>query len=100
MDLLARQGFGLSKTLGVEDYRNGDAYTAGTASPNYTFARLFIRQTVGFGGDQADAPDDPLTLAGSRDVPRITVTIGRVHARGRPRPGHRGVRRALSPSRP
>lgn len=76
-DFLIWQGFGLSKTFGIEDFPNGDAYKAGTESPNYTFARLFLRQTIGFGGEQEDTPDGPLTLAGKRDISRLIFTIGR-----------------------
>jgi hypothetical protein len=44
---------------------------------NFNFARLFIRQTIGLGGEQEDVPDDQLTLAGKQDVSRLTFTIGR-----------------------
>jgi len=77
MDLLMWQGFGLSQTFGIEAYPNGDAYKAGTQTPNLTFARLFFRQTIGLGGEQEDVPDDQLTLAGKQDIRRLTFTIGR-----------------------
>ena len=77
MDGLMWQGFGLSKTFGVEAYPNGDAYKAGTETPNFTFARLFVRQTIGLGGEQEDVPDDQLTLRGKQDISRLTFTIGR-----------------------
>ena len=77
MDFLMWQGFGLSQTYGIEAFPNGDAYKAGTSDPNYTFAHLFIRQTIGLGGGQEDVPDDPLTLAGKQDISRLTFTIGR-----------------------
>jgi high affinity Mn2+ porin len=77
MDFLMWQGYGLSRTFGIEDFPNGDAYKAGTGTPNGTFARLFIRQTIGLGGEQEEVPDDQLTLAGKRDVSRITITLGR-----------------------
>jgi high affinity Mn2+ porin len=77
LDLLMWQGFGLSSTFGIEDYPNGDAYKAGTQSPNFTLAHFLIRQTIGLGGDQEDEPDGPLTLAGKQDVSRLTFTIGR-----------------------
>jgi hypothetical protein len=64
MDFLMWQGFGLSKTFGLEGFPNGDAYKAGTATPYFNFARLFIRQTIGWGGEQEDIPDDQLTLGG------------------------------------
>jgi high affinity Mn2+ porin len=76
IDGLMWQGFGLSKTLGVEGFPNGDAYKAGTETPNFMFARLFIRQTIGLGGEQEAVPDDPLTLAGKEDISRLTFTLG------------------------
>ncbi len=77
VDGLLWQGFGLSKTLGIEDFPNGDAYKIGTETPYLMFARLFVRQTVGLGGEQEDVPDDQLTLAGKQDISRLTFTIGR-----------------------
>jgi high affinity Mn2+ porin len=78
MDFLMWQGFGLSKTFGIEGFPNGDAYKAGTETPNFTFARLFIRQTIGLGGEQEDMPDDQFTLAGKQDISRLTFTLGRL----------------------
>ncbi|HXB43956.1 MAG TPA: carbohydrate porin [Puia sp.] len=78
MDFLMWQGFGLSQTFGIEAFPNGDAYKAGTRNPNYAFARLFIRQTIGLGGEQEDVSDDLLTLAGKQDISRLTFTIGRL----------------------
>ena len=78
VDGLMWQGFGLSRTFGIEGFPNGDGYKAGTETPNFTFARLFIRQTIGLGGEQEVVPDDPLTLAGRQDISRLTFTIGRL----------------------
>jgi high affinity Mn2+ porin len=78
MDFLMWQGFGLSQTFGVEDFPSGDGYKAGTERPNFTFAHLFIRQTIGFGGEEEDVPDGQLTLAGKQDVSRLTITLGRM----------------------
>ncbi len=77
VDGLVWQGFGLSKTLGIEDFPNGDAYKVGTQTPYLMFARLFVRQTIGLGGEQEDVPDGQLTLAGKQDISRLTFTIGR-----------------------
>ncbi len=77
VDGLVWQGFGLSKTLGIEDFPNGDAYKVGTQTPYLMFARLFVRQTIGLGGEQEDVPDGQLTLAGKEDISRLTFTIGR-----------------------
>jgi high affinity Mn2+ porin len=77
MDGLMWQGFGLSQTHGIEAFPNGDAYKAGTGIPNFNFARLFIRQTIGLGGEEEDVPDDQLTLTGKQDISRLTFTLGR-----------------------
>jgi high affinity Mn2+ porin len=39
---------------------------------------VFLRQTVGFGGDQETVEDDALTLGGMRDVSRVTITVGKL----------------------
>ncbi len=77
VDGLIWQGFGLSKTFGIEAFPNGDAFKIGTWTPFLTFARVFIRQSIGLGGAQEDVPDDQLTLAGKQDISRLTFTIGR-----------------------
>jgi high affinity Mn2+ porin len=77
IDGLMWQGFGLGNTEGVEGFPNGEAVKLGTAIPSGTIARLFIRQTIGLGGEEEDVPDDPLTLSGKQDVSRLTFTIGR-----------------------
>ncbi len=72
------QGFGLSKTLGIEAFPNGEGFRLGTKVPNVTFARLFIRQTINLGGDEKKVEDDQLHLAGKQDTSRITLTLGKV----------------------
>ena len=88
------QGFGLSQTFGIEAFPNGDAYKAGTEIPDFMFARLFIRQTIGLGGEQEDVPDDQLTLAGKQDISRLTFTIGRFSPAGHFRQQHLRARPA------
>jgi high affinity Mn2+ porin len=80
-DGLMWQGFGLSKTLGVEGFPNGEAFRLGTDVPNVNFARVFIRQTIGLGGEQEPVEDGPLQLAGQQDVSRVTLTLGRISAK-------------------
>ena len=77
VDGLTWQGFGIGDTLGAEGFPSGEAYRVGTDVPNGTIARLFIRQTIGFGGDQEDVPDEQLSLASKADVSRLTITVGR-----------------------
>jgi len=81
VDGLVWQGFGLSKTEGVEGFPNGEAVRLGTDIPNVNMARLFIRQTIGFGGEQENVEDEALQLAGKRDVSRFTVTLGKMSAK-------------------
>lgn len=80
VDGLLWHGFGLSNTVGIEDFPDGEAFKAGAHAVDFSVARLFIRQTIGFGGDQEDVPDDQLSLAGKRDVSRLTLTFGRFSA--------------------
>jgi len=81
VDGLTWQGFGLGNGVGVEGFPNGEAFKFGTATPAFMFARLFIRQTIGFGGEQEDVPDGQFTLAGRQDVSRLTFTLGRMSAK-------------------
>jgi len=81
VDGLMWQGYGLSTTLGVEGFPNAEAYRLGTKVPNLTFARVFIRQTFGLGGEQERVEDDLLHLAGKQDVSRVTLTLGKMSAK-------------------
>ncbi len=78
VDGLLWQGYGFNNTLGAEGFPNGEAYRVGTQLPNVNFARLFLRQTIGLGGEQEEIPDGQLTLASKQDVSRITFTVGRM----------------------
>jgi high affinity Mn2+ porin len=79
-DGLMWQGFGIGNSLGAEGFPSGEAYRLGTSDPNGAIARLFLRQTIGLGGEQEDVPDGPFTLAGKQDVSRLTFTVGRFSA--------------------
>jgi high affinity Mn2+ porin len=81
VDGMMWQGFGIGDTLGVEGFPNGESFRLGTAVPNGTITRLFIRQTLGLGGEQEIVEDDALYLAGKQDVSRVTLTLGRMSAK-------------------
>lgn len=81
VDGMMWQGFGAGNTLGAEGFPNGEAFRLGTGVPNGTLTRVFIRQTIGLGGEQETVPDDDLDLAGTRDISRLTFTIGRFSAK-------------------
>jgi high affinity Mn2+ porin len=76
-DVLLWQGFGLSNSFGLENFPDADAYKAGTVTPRFMLSNFFVRQIIGFGGEQENVADGPFTLPGKEDVSRLTVTVGR-----------------------
>ena len=81
VDGLMWQGFGLSKTLGVDAFPNGEAFRLGTDVPNVNLPRVFIRQTINLGGEQETVEDDAFHLAGKRDISRVTLTLGKMSSK-------------------
>jgi len=81
LDAMMWQGFGINNTLGAAGFPNGEAFRLGTSVPNGAITRLFVRQTFGFGGGVDSVPDAPLTLAGTQDASRLTLTLGRFSAK-------------------
>lgn len=77
-DAMMWQGFGLNNTRGIDGFPNGEAFRLGTDLPNAAITRLFIRQTIGLGGEQEAQADGQLALAGQRDISRLTFTLGRM----------------------
>jgi high affinity Mn2+ porin len=71
------QGFGLSETLGVAGFPNGESQKSNFPIPRFNIARLFLRQTFGLGGEQETIEDGPNQIAGKQDISRITVTAGK-----------------------
>ena len=72
------QGVGLSFVHGVAGFPNGEAQKADFPAPRLNVARLFVRQTIGLGGEQETIEDGPNQIAGKQDVSRITITAGRL----------------------
>src|SRR5581483_269849 len=71
------QGFGLSDTVGLAGYPNGEAQKSGFLFPRYSTSRLFLRQTFGFGGGEDKVESSYGQMAGKRDVDRLTIQVGR-----------------------
>jgi high affinity Mn2+ porin len=71
------QGFGLSDTVGIAGFPNGEAQKSNFPYPHYNTSRLVLRQTFGFGGEQEDLPSGPLQLANKVDVSRLTLQAGK-----------------------
>jgi|CZKI01.1.fsa_nt_gi high affinity Mn2+ porin len=76
----AFQGHGLSETLGMAGFPNGEAVKAAFPNLHYNTSKLFIRQTFGLGGETEKVEDDQNQVAGAYDVDRITLTVGKVAA--------------------
>jgi len=76
-DALMWQGYGLSSTLGVAGFPNGEAYRVGKTYPDVYICRAFVRETIGFGGEKESANDE---LGDTRDVRRLTFTVGHLSA--------------------
>ena len=72
------QGFGLSQTKGLAGFPNGEAQKAGFSYPRYSTARLFVRQTIGFGGEQEQIDDGANQFGGKIDISRLTFTAGKM----------------------
>jgi len=72
------QGFGLSDTLGVAGFPNGEAQKSEFPMPRFNMARVFLRQTLGLGGEQETIEDGPNRLAGKQDISRVSFTVGKL----------------------
>jgi high affinity Mn2+ porin len=70
------QGSGLSQTFGLGGYSNGEAQKSGFPMPRVNIPRVFLRHTIGLGGEQEAIEDGPNQLAGKQDVSRITLVAG------------------------
>jgi high affinity Mn2+ porin len=74
------QGFGLSNTLGVAAFTNGEGSKVGSATPYLRLHRLFLRQSFDLGGDQQALSSAPNQLAGSLSADHLILTAGKFSA--------------------
>ena len=72
------QGVPLSRLTGLGGMSNGEMARASGANPTFYRARLFLRQTWGFGGGQEAVESAANQLAGMADKRRLTLTVGNV----------------------
>jgi high affinity Mn2+ porin len=71
------QGFGLHNTTGAAGFPNGEAQKSNFEYPRYSTSRLFLRQTVGLGGEQESIESSYGQMAGKKDISRLTFQLGR-----------------------
>jgi high affinity Mn2+ porin len=81
VDVLVWQGYGLSNTLGAGGFPNGEAFRVGKTLPDAVIARAYFRQTIALGGEKEATNDAPDELGGTRDVRRLTFTLGHLSAK-------------------
>ena len=72
------QGFGLSDTVGVAGFPNGEAYKVGKSTPYVRLNRLFIRQVFALGSAEERVERGANALAGMVPVDRVTLTVGKL----------------------
>lgn len=70
-------GAGLSKTLGVAGFPNGETFRVGSAEPKIYIARLYLKQTFEWGSEKDTLDDDINQLAGIRSKRYFSVSAGK-----------------------
>lgn len=70
-------GSGLSKTLGVAGFPNGETFRVGSAEPKIYIARIFLKQTFEWGAEKDTTTPDQNQLAGLRSKRYFSVAVGK-----------------------
>ncbi|GGH16494.1 carbohydrate porin [Mucilaginibacter phyllosphaerae] len=70
-------GSGLSKTLGIAGFPNGETFRVGGAEPKIYIARLYLSQYFEWGNEKEAIDDDVNQLAGLRSKRYLKVTVGK-----------------------
>jgi high affinity Mn2+ porin len=70
-------GSGLSKTLGIAGFPNGETFRVGGAEPKIYIARLYLSQYFEWGNEKEAIEDDVNQLAGLRSKRYLKVTVGK-----------------------
>jgi high affinity Mn2+ porin len=70
-------GSGLSKTLGIAGFPNGETFRVGGAEPKIYIARLYFTQNFEWGNDKEYIEDDVNQLAGWKSKRYLKITVGK-----------------------
>jgi len=76
LDPEVAQGVAMSGLVGLSGFPNGELAKTSGSNPTAYRARLFVRHTIGLGGERQAAESAANQLAGVRDSRRIVVTAG------------------------
>ncbi|HEY4078502.1 MAG TPA: carbohydrate porin [Rhizomicrobium sp.] len=71
------QGFGLSNTLGVAAFPNGQGSKVGEATPYLRLHRLFFRQSFDLGGESQQITPAANQLGATRTADNLVITMGK-----------------------
>ena len=71
------QGYGIANTTGVAGFPNGEAQKSSFPYPRFNPSRFFLRQEFGLGGETERVESDYGQLAGTKDVSRLTLQVGK-----------------------
>jgi len=72
------QGVPLSHLTGLGGFTNGEIARTSGPTPTFYFARAFVRQTWGLGGEREGVESDANQLAGSVERRRLVLTAGKL----------------------
>jgi high affinity Mn2+ porin len=70
-------GSGLSKTLGVAGFPNGETFRVGSSEPKIYIARLYLKQNFEWGNEKDTIQSDANVLGGLRSKRYLSVTVGK-----------------------
>ncbi|WP_374949887.1 carbohydrate porin [Mucilaginibacter sp.] len=70
-------GSGLSKTLGIAGFPNGETFRVGGAEPKIYIARLYFTQNFEWGNERDTLSDDANQLAGTISKRYLRFTVGK-----------------------
>jgi len=70
-------GAGLSKTLGVAGFPNGETFRVGAAEPKIYIGRLYFKQNFEWGKEKDTIEDDANQIAGLKSKRYFSVAVGK-----------------------
>jgi high affinity Mn2+ porin len=73
-------GEGDSSVFGIGAFPNGDITRVGKVQPTPYVARLYVSQAINFGGETEQIKSGPNQLAGTKDIDRLTISVGKMAA--------------------
>jgi len=70
------QGHGLSQTLGIAGFPNGEAVKSGYANLHLNVSRLFVRKVIGLGGAKEKIEEAANQFGGEEEINRLVFSAG------------------------